>query len=56
MAIIRDIPRLRDQAAKLVSQSWKWLTGRLSDLPQVRLVLGEKSPQLTGTRENFEDL
>jgi hypothetical protein len=37
------------------SQSRKWLMERLTYPPQVRLVFGEVSPQLTHTRENFED-
>jgi hypothetical protein len=37
------------------SQSWKWLTERFAERPQVRLVFGEKKPQLVGSNENFEE-
>jgi hypothetical protein len=37
----------------VASQSWKRLTERLSRPPQVRLVFGEESSQLTGTSRNF---
>jgi hypothetical protein len=39
----------------LASQSRKWLTERLGNLPQVRRFSGEELPQLSKANLNFED-
>jgi hypothetical protein len=52
----RFLPAEPIQAAKLLSQSRKWLTERIEYLPQVRLVFGEELPQSIKPNENYEGL
>jgi hypothetical protein len=49
-----DFSASRCGSEVFVSQSWKWLTERLTYLPQVRLVFGEVLPQSATPDEIFE--
>jgi hypothetical protein len=56
MAIAQFSPLTGAAVRVFVSQSWKWLTERCGDLPQVRLVFDEQLPKFAERCENFVDL
>jgi hypothetical protein len=53
MAITRTSPLNRCGSGVFASQSQQWLTEPFAHAPQVRLVLGEESPQFPDRDKKF---